>query len=193
MVNFYVPNYTKEEFEELDNKVLLLSKEKYSQLNIKFNDYDPTVDTRKIICSISYNDPKVHHIIYDDTLYDPYSGQLIGQTYKIFKNQLKSGAKLCITTYRYRDECETIEKLFPNIPIFATGRESKVELLRGLEGGVKSHYDDHLTLCLELLNTKICQPVFIKHHWMPNYDLPKELKIINITEVKQKGFRGLYG
>ena len=66
MVNFYVPNYTKEEFEELDNKVLLLSKEKYSQLNIKFNDYDPTVDTRKIICSISYNDPKVHHIIYND-------------------------------------------------------------------------------------------------------------------------------
>lgn len=66
MVNFYVPNYTKEEFEELDNKVLPLSKEKYSQLNIKFNDYDPTVDTRKIICSISYNDPKVHHIIYDD-------------------------------------------------------------------------------------------------------------------------------
>lgn len=66
MVNFYIPNYTKEEFEELDNKVLLLSKEKYSQLNIKFNDYDPTVDTRKIICSISYNDPKVHHIIYDD-------------------------------------------------------------------------------------------------------------------------------
>lgn len=66
MVNFYVPNYTKEEFEELDNKVLLLLKEKYSQLNIKFNDYDPTVDTRKIICSISYNDPKVHHIIYDD-------------------------------------------------------------------------------------------------------------------------------
>lgn len=66
MVNFYVPNYTKEEFEELDNKVLLLSKEKYSQLNIKFNDYDPTVDTRKIICSISYNNPKVHHIIYDD-------------------------------------------------------------------------------------------------------------------------------
>lgn len=66
MVNFYVPNYTKEEFEELDNKVLLLSKEKYSQLNIKFNDYDPTVDTRKIICLISYNDPKVHHIIYDD-------------------------------------------------------------------------------------------------------------------------------
>lgn len=66
MVNFYVPNYTKEEFEELDNKVLLLSKEKYSQLNIKFNDYDPTVDTRKIICSISYNDPKVHHIIYDN-------------------------------------------------------------------------------------------------------------------------------
>lgn len=130
---------------------------------------------------------------FDDTLYDPYSGQLIGQTYKIFKNQLKSGAKLCITTYRYRDKCETIEKLFPNIPIFATGRESKVELLRGLEGGVKSHYDDHLTLCLELLNTKICQPVFIKHHWMPNYDLPKELKIINITEVKQKGFRGLYG
>jgi hypothetical protein len=44
MVNFYVPNYTKEEFEELDNKVLLLSKEKYSQLNIKFNDYDPTID-----------------------------------------------------------------------------------------------------------------------------------------------------
>lgn len=66
MVNFYVPNYTKEEFEELDNKVLLLSKEKYSQQNIKFNDYDPTVDTRKIICSISYNDPKVNHIIYDD-------------------------------------------------------------------------------------------------------------------------------
>ena len=27
---------------------------------------------------------------FDDTLYDPYSGQLIGQTYKIFKNQLKS-------------------------------------------------------------------------------------------------------
>ena len=66
MVNFYIPNYTKEEFEELDNKVLLLSKEKYSQQNIKFNDYDPTVDTRKIICSISYNDPKVNHIIYDD-------------------------------------------------------------------------------------------------------------------------------
>lgn len=66
MVNFYVPNYTKEEFEELDNKVLLLSKEKYSQHNIKFNDYDPTVDTRKIICSISYNDLKVNHIIYDD-------------------------------------------------------------------------------------------------------------------------------
>lgn len=66
MANFYVPNYTKEEFEELDNKVLLLSKEKYSQLNIKFNDYDPTVDTRKIICSISYNDSKVNHIIYDD-------------------------------------------------------------------------------------------------------------------------------
>lgn len=66
MVNFYVPNYTKEEFEELDNKVLLLSKEKYSQQNIKFNDYDPTIDTRKIICSISYNDPKVNHIIYDD-------------------------------------------------------------------------------------------------------------------------------
>lgn len=38
MVNFYVPNYTKEEFEELDNKVLLLSKEKYSQLNIKFKE-----------------------------------------------------------------------------------------------------------------------------------------------------------
>ena len=49
MVNFYVPNYTKEEFEELDNKVLLLSKEKYSQLNIKFNDY---LDDRKgeVIC-----------------------------------------------------------------------------------------------------------------------------------------------
>lgn len=66
MVNFYVPNYTKEEFEELDNKVLLFSKEKYSQQNIKFNDYDPMIDTRKIICSISYNDPKVNHIIYDD-------------------------------------------------------------------------------------------------------------------------------
>lgn len=26
MVNFYVPNYTKEEFEELDNKVLLYQK-----------------------------------------------------------------------------------------------------------------------------------------------------------------------
>jgi len=38
MVNFYVPNYTKKEFEELDNKVLLLSKEKYSQLNIKFKE-----------------------------------------------------------------------------------------------------------------------------------------------------------
>lgn len=23
---------------------------------------------------------------FDDTLYDPYSGRLIGQTYKIFKN-----------------------------------------------------------------------------------------------------------
>ncbi len=66
MVNFYVPNYTKEEFEELDNKILLLSKEKYSQLNIKFNDYDPIVDTKKIICSISYNDSKVNYIIYDD-------------------------------------------------------------------------------------------------------------------------------
>ena len=39
-------NYTKEEFEELDNKVLLLSKEKYSQLNIKFNDYSAGI--RKI-------------------------------------------------------------------------------------------------------------------------------------------------
>lgn len=86
-----------------------------------------------------------------------------------------------------------LKNCFQIFQFFATGRESKVELLRGLEGGVKSHYDDHLTLCLELLNTKICQPVFIKHHWMPNYDLPKELKIINITEVKQKGFRGLYG
>lgn len=66
MVNFYVPNYTKEEFEELDNKILLLSKEKYSQLNIKFNDYDPIVDTKKIICSISYNNSKVNYIIYDD-------------------------------------------------------------------------------------------------------------------------------
>lgn len=28
MANFYVPNYTEEEFEELDNKVLLFSKEK---------------------------------------------------------------------------------------------------------------------------------------------------------------------
>lgn len=25
---------------------------------------------------------------FDDTLYDPYSKRLIGQTYKIFKNQL---------------------------------------------------------------------------------------------------------
>lgn len=68
MVNFYVPNYTKEEFEELDNKVFLLSKEKekYIQLGIKFSDYDPIVDTKKIICSISYNDSKVHYIIYDD-------------------------------------------------------------------------------------------------------------------------------
>lgn len=66
MTNFYVPNYTKEEFEELDNKVLLLSKEKYTQLGIKFNDYNPIVDTKKIICSISYNDPKVNYIIYDD-------------------------------------------------------------------------------------------------------------------------------
>ena len=66
MANFYVPNYTEEEFEELDNKVLLLSKEKYTQLGIKFNDYNPIVDTKKIICSISYNDPKVNHIIYDD-------------------------------------------------------------------------------------------------------------------------------
>lgn len=66
MVNFYVPNYTEEEFEELDNKVLLLSKEKYTQLGIKFNDYNPIVDTKKIICSISYNDSKVNYIIYDD-------------------------------------------------------------------------------------------------------------------------------
>ena len=66
MANFYVPNYTEEEFEELDNKVLLLSKEKYTQLGIKFNDYNPIVDTKKIICSISYNDPKVNYIIYDD-------------------------------------------------------------------------------------------------------------------------------
>lgn len=28
MANFYVPNYTEKEFEELDNKVLLLSKKK---------------------------------------------------------------------------------------------------------------------------------------------------------------------
>jgi len=34
MANFYVPNYTEEEFEELDNKVLLLSKEKYTQLGL---------------------------------------------------------------------------------------------------------------------------------------------------------------
>lgn len=66
MANFYVPNYTEEEFEELDNKVLLLSKEKYTQLGIKFNDYNPIVDTKKIICPISYNDPKVNYIIYDD-------------------------------------------------------------------------------------------------------------------------------
>lgn len=45
MVNFYVPNYTKEEFEELDNKVLFLSKEKYSQLNI---DIGYKCDTIKI-------------------------------------------------------------------------------------------------------------------------------------------------
>ena len=44
MVNFYVPNYTKEEFEELDNKVLLLSKEKYSQLNIKFKEKCCSID-----------------------------------------------------------------------------------------------------------------------------------------------------
>lgn len=66
MANFYVPNYTEEEFEELDNKVLLLSKEKYTQLGIKFNDYNPIVDTKKIICSISYNNSKVNYIIYDD-------------------------------------------------------------------------------------------------------------------------------
>lgn len=66
MANFYVPNYTEEEFEELDNKVLLLSKEKYTQLGIKFNDYNPIVGTKKIIYSISYNDPKVNYIIYDD-------------------------------------------------------------------------------------------------------------------------------
>lgn len=49
---------------------------------------------------------------FDDTLYNPYSKRLIGQTYKIFKNQLKSGAKLCITTYKYKDECKIIENYF---------------------------------------------------------------------------------
>lgn len=66
MANFYVPNYTEEEFEELDNKVLLFSKEKIYSTGVKFNDYNPIIDTKKIICSISYNDPKVNYIIYDD-------------------------------------------------------------------------------------------------------------------------------
>lgn len=35
MANFYVSNYTEKEFKELDNKVLLLSKEKkYTQLGL---------------------------------------------------------------------------------------------------------------------------------------------------------------
>lgn len=33
MANFYVSNYTEKEFKELDNKVLLLSKEKKNILN----------------------------------------------------------------------------------------------------------------------------------------------------------------
>lgn len=66
MANFYVSNYTKKEFKELDNKVLLLSKEKIYSTGVKFNDYNPIIDTKKIICSISYNDPKVNYIIYDD-------------------------------------------------------------------------------------------------------------------------------
>ena len=66
MANFYVSNYTEKEFKELDNKVLLLSKEKIYSTGVKFNDYNPIIDTKKIICSISYNDPKVNYIIYDD-------------------------------------------------------------------------------------------------------------------------------
>lgn len=49
---------------------------------------------------------------FDDTLYDPYSGQLIGQTYKIFKNQLKSGAKLCITTYSTKMNVKLLKNYF---------------------------------------------------------------------------------
>lgn len=66
MANFYVSNYTEKEFKELDNKVLLFSKEKIYSTGVKFNDYNPIIDTKKIICSISYNDPKVNYIIYDD-------------------------------------------------------------------------------------------------------------------------------
>lgn len=65
---------------------------------------------------------------FDYTLYNPHKENLIGNTYKLFSNMKKTGAELCITTYRYEYELSIVREFFPDIRIFATGRESKVFL-----------------------------------------------------------------
>lgn len=47
-------------------KFFFFQKKKIYSTGVKFNDYNPIIDTKKIICSISYNDPKVNYIIYDN-------------------------------------------------------------------------------------------------------------------------------
>lgn len=128
---------------------------------------------------------------FDYTLYDPNRKKLIGNTFKLFTNMLKCNADVCITTYRTQEEAKEIEKIIPEIQIIATSGESKVTWFRMLDGKVKKHLDDDLMLCLQLLNLphlKI-EPVWIRHHWSKEYyknvNLPENLKIIDVTEVKE--------
>lgn len=121
---------------------------------------------------------------FDYTLYNPYTEGLIGNTYKIFRNMEKNNANLCITTYRYVNELEEVRKFFPDIEIFATGRESKIVWLTHLKNPVKKHFDDDFELCIDLKKYTNIEPVWIKHHWN-NIDPPAGLKFIEVTEVKK--------
>lgn len=121
---------------------------------------------------------------FDYTLYNPHKENLIGNTYKLFSNMKKTGAELCITTYRYEYELSIVREFFPDIRIFATGRESKVFWLTHLNTPVTKHFDDDFELCINLKKYTNIEPVWIKHHWN-QIESPEWLQTIVVTEVKK--------
>lgn len=118
---------------------------------------------------------------FDGTLYNPYKGSLIKETYKIFKEQADSRKyNMVVTTFRAKKWCKEIKKLLPEVDkIIATNSWRKAPFIQKelINKGynVIKHYDDDRDTIYDLA-FKIDESVYVYDDDF--WELPIDLNII---------------